>query len=327
MSEPYPKSTDTHRMMICPGCEKEIKVLNEYLGLKIECTLCGKRFKARILDDEKRRAQRAQRVKAAIKWVEANKADLKAAEAMKAAATQQQRRAANYDHNILERAAHGDLRGHVVPAEGVEDLLDSPEAHAPEPTPETKGERDFHLITIRGKPLWIGVTLAVMALSVVSYLATRPDRDSVETFETWRSRLVEAGYFAESSDFASQILRGRRTAVRHFVHDANNPEKARIGLHTPIDDHDRIVAVTMSYLDEFLGGDKALPFTTFTRKFFITSFFHGLAGKDPLSLELRTDPDIDPEGGKVRGIHFGEEWVLEVIRIGDDTTLIIARQW
>ena len=57
------------------------------------------------------------------------------------------------------------------------------------------------------------------------------------------------------------------------------------------------------------------------------SLFRDLAGKNPLALELQEDQDIDPKGGKVHGMHFGEEWALEVIRLGDDTTLIVARHW
>lgn len=148
-------------MMLCPGCRQEIKILNEYLGLKIECTLCGKRFKALVADDELRRTARE-------KGRELEKAIRK----QEVRAHQELRRQKKAEElELLRRAAHGSLTDDHSPIAELDDLLD--EAHSqPTPAPQasSSSEREFHLVTIRGKPLWVALSFVVAGLGLLPFL-------------------------------------------------------------------------------------------------------------------------------------------------------------
>lgn len=291
--------------MICPGCEKEIKILNEYLGLKIECTICGKKFKARVLDDEKRRAQRAQRAKAARK----------AAEARKALADERQQCAKEKGDDILKSSAHGAVSDQVAQPRIVDDLLDAPQARAPESAPATKGERDFHLITVRGKPIWVVLTVGAAAISLFAFLS-RPGEFS---FERWRASANEAGYFEMGTEFHEEVLRGRRVAIRYFARDVNNPDKGLVGLCCSLDDREHIIAVTVSYLHK--SGDEDY-LTVLSRKQAAQHLIYDLTQVRVSSIKLGAASEGIREG--FRRTNHG--WIVEVIE-GADSTMLLARKW
>ena len=88
--------------LFCPGCHKDIEVSADCLGGKVECSLCGKKFKADLaLDDKRRKADKNRDAKLRNKVVQKQRRELDRLRNLKAEAEENERRLAKAEAQKL----------------------------------------------------------------------------------------------------------------------------------------------------------------------------------------------------------------------------------